>query len=122
MSFTIPPKTLEYADYLLPFELLYCDIYNLDITNEKKEVLKTRIKDSAFSSFSFYNENGTPLNLIPEEIAALKALSKNKNLIIQKSNKGNSIAIIDKNENLEQMPKICQKFDSIKFNQIEFHC
>ena len=89
-------KTLEYADYLLLFELLYCDIHNLGIANEKKEVLKTRIKDCAFSLFNSYNENGAPLNLTTEEFAALKSLSKNKNLIIQKLDKGNSNAIIDK--------------------------
>ena len=89
LNFAIPPKTLEYADYLLLFELLYRDIHNLDITNEKKEVLKTRIKDYAFSSFNSYYENGAPLNLTPEEFAALKSLSKNKNLNIQKSDKGN---------------------------------
>ena len=31
--------------YLLPLELLYRDIQNLDITNQKKKILKTRIKD-----------------------------------------------------------------------------
>ena len=82
LDFSILPKTLEYVDYLLPFELLYRDIHNVDITNEKKEVLKTRIKDCAFSSFNSYNENSAPLNLTAEEFAALKSLPKNKNLII----------------------------------------
>ena len=50
-NFAIPPKTLEYADYLLPFELLYHDRHNLDINNEKKQVLKTKIKDCAFCTF-----------------------------------------------------------------------
>ena len=77
-------KTQEYADYLVLFELLHCDIHNLDITNEKKEVLKTRIKDCAFSSFHSYNENGAPVNLTSEEFAALKSISKNKNLIYPK--------------------------------------
>ena len=116
MNFTIPPKTLAYADYLLPFELRYRDIQNLDITNEKKEVLKTRIKDCTFSSFNSYNENGAPLNLTLEEFAALKSLSKNKNLIIQKSDKGNSIAIIDKSNYLEKMQNILP--DSSKFTQV----
>ena len=103
LNFAIPPTTLEYADYLLPFELLYHDIHNLDITMEKKEVLKTRIKDCTFSSFSSYTENGTPLNLTPEKFAALKSLSKKKNLVIQKLDKGNSIAIIDKSDYIEKM-------------------
>ena len=67
MDLATLPKTLEYADYLLPFELLSRDMHNLDITNEKKEVLKTKIKDCAFSLFNFYNENGATLNSIPEQ-------------------------------------------------------
>ena len=56
--------------------MLYREIHNLDITNEKKEVLKTRIKDFAFSSFNSYNEKDVLLNLTPEEFVALKSLSK----------------------------------------------
>ena len=116
MNFATPPKAPEYADYLLPFELRYRDIHSLDITNEKKEYLKTRIKDCVFSSFNSYNENGAPLNLTPEEFAALKSLSKNKNLIIQKSDKGSSIAIIGKSDYFEKMRNIL--FDSSKFTQV----
>ena len=35
LNFAIPPDKLEYSDYLLPFELLYCDIKDLDLPNEK---------------------------------------------------------------------------------------
>ena len=76
MNFVVPHKALGYADYLLSFYLLYHDIHNLDITNEKKDVLRTRIKDCVSSSFNSYNENGLPLNLTPEEFAASKSLSK----------------------------------------------
>ena len=116
MNFAIRPKALEYGDYLLPFELLYRDIHNLDITNEKNKVLKTRIKDCAFSLFNSYNENGAPLNLSPEEFAALRSLSKNISLIIQKSDNGNSVAIIDKSDYLEKMRSILS--DSSKFTQV----
>ena len=116
LNFAIPLKTLEYANYLLSFELLYRDIHNLDITNEKREVLKTRVKHCVFSSFNSYNENGAPLNSTPEEFAALKSLSKNKNLILQKSDKSNSIAIIDKSDYLKKMQNILS--DSSKFTQV----
>ena len=106
MNFSILPKTLEYADYLLPFELLYHAIHNLDITKEKKEVLKTRIKDCPFSLFNSCNENGAPLNLTSEEFAALKSLSKNKKLFIKKSDKGNSIAVIDKSDRVHTVWKV----------------
>ena len=62
------------------------------------------------------NQNGAPLSLTPEEFAALKLLSKNKNLIIQKSYKGNSIAIIDKSDYLEKTRNILS--DSSKFTQV----
>ena len=116
LNFTIRHKTLKYADYLLPFELLYRDKHNLDITNEKKEVLKTRMEDCAFSSFNSYSENGAPLNLSREELAVLKSLSKNKNLIIPKSGKGKSIAIIDKSNYFETLQNILS--DSSKFTQV----
>ena len=116
LNFAIPPKTLEHADYLLPFELLCCEIHNLGISNEKKEILKTRIKDCVFSLFNSYNENGAPLNLTTEEFTALKSISKNKNLIILKSDKGNSIAIIDESDYREKMGHILS--DSSKFTQV----
>ena len=42
------------------------------------------------SSFRFYNAN-VPQNLSDEELEALDRLSKNKDLLIQKADKGNSV-------------------------------
>ena len=103
LNFAIPPDKLEYADFLLPFELLYRDIQNLDVTDQKKQLLKVRIKDSALSSFISYNKNSAPSNLTKEEFASLKSLPRNDSLIIQKSDKGNSIAIINKDDYLQKM-------------------
>ena len=72
LNFAIPPDKLEYADFLLPFELLYRDIQNLDVTDQKKQLLKARIKDSALSSFISYNKNSALLNLTKEEFVSLK--------------------------------------------------
>ena len=101
--------------FLLKF-LIYRDIHNLDITNENKEVLKTRIKDCAFSSFCWFNDNGAPLNLSPEELAPLNHFQKTNNLIVQKSHEGNSITIIDKKFYLQKMQNISS--DWSKFTQI----
>ena len=107
---------LEHCWFLLSFELLYRDIRNLDISNEKKEVLKTRITDCAFSLFNSYNENEALLNLTPEEFTELKSLSKNKMLIIQKLAKGNSVAIIDKNDYLKKLWNISSESRHFKFS------
>ena len=118
LNFAIPPDKLEYLDYLLPFELLYRDIKDLDLPNEKTNFLKAKIKDCALSSFKLYNEKGAVSSLNKDEINALKTLSKNKDLIIQKSDKGNSIVLINKSDYLDKMYNIqlqLKKFN-IQFN------
>ena len=44
-------KGLNFADYMLPFELLYKEVDSLDISNLDKEFIKSSIRDSAFSSY-----------------------------------------------------------------------
>ena len=100
---------------LLPFELRYRDIQNLDVTEQKKQLLKAIIKDIALS-FNSHNKGSATLNLTKEEFASLKSLSKNYNLIIQKSDKGNFIAIINKDDYLQKMRNILS--DSSKFSEI----
>ena len=89
---------------LLPFELRYRDIQNLDVTEQKKQLLKAIIKDIALS-FNSHNKGNATLNL-----------TKNYNLIIQKSDKGNFIAIINKDDYLQKMRNILS--DSSKFSEI----
>ena len=100
---------------MLPFELLYCDIQNLDVTDQKKQFLKDKIKDSALSSF-YIIKNSAPLNLIKEEFASLKSLSKNDSLNIQKYDKGNSFATINQNDYLQKKRNLLS--DSRKFSEI----
>ena len=54
--------------------------------------------------------------LTKEEFASLKSLPKNDSLIIQKSDKGNSIAIINKDDYLQKMRNILT--DSSKFSEV----
>ena len=62
-----------------------------------------------------YNEKGAVSNLNKDEISALKTLSKNKDLLIQKSDKGNSVVLIDNSDYLDKMCNILS--DSKKFVQ-----
>ena len=39
LNFAISPKNLNYADYMLPFELLFRDIDLLDIPRTDREIL-----------------------------------------------------------------------------------
>ena len=53
-----------------------------------------------------YNEKGAVSNLNKDEISALKTLSKNKDLLILKSDKDNSMVLIDKSDYLDKMCNI----------------
>ena len=56
LNFSLPPKYLDYADYLVNFELFYRNIHNLGIlSNEDLDFVKTRTKEAALSSYRNYN-------------------------------------------------------------------
>ena len=89
-------KKLNYADYVTSFKLFYRSIQNLDVlSNGDLDFVKSKIKDAALGSFWFYNANVLQ-NLYNQELEALDKLSKNKNLVVQKADKGNSVVLVDR--------------------------
>ena len=85
---------LDYVDYFVNFELFFIDIRNLDVLpNEDLDFLKVKTKEVALSSYRTYNDN-VPQNVSNDEFIALQSLSKSKDLIDQKSDKGNSVEIV----------------------------
>ena len=49
LNFAIPPKNVNYADYLLPFELLFRDIGLCDAPSYDKEFICSRLRDGPFT-------------------------------------------------------------------------
>ena len=97
LNFAIPPKNINYTDFMLSFELLYRDVDSLKVSNSDKEFIKSRLIDSAFSS---YKDTGRTFenNLPKEEFDALKILLKNKDIIVQKTDKGNTVVILNRED------------------------
>ena len=62
-----------------------------------KEIIKSKLRDPVFSS---YKKNGETFekNLPKEEFDALKILLKNKDIIVQKAEKGNAVVILNRKE------------------------
>ena len=116
LNFCLPPKQLNYADYLVHFELFYRDIRHLEIFSDKDlDFVKTKTKETVLFSFRQYNKN--PLqNLSQEELAALTNLSKNKDIVIQKSDKGNSVVIVDEDIYIKRMGNLLS--DQRKFEKV----
>ena len=104
LNFCLPPKQLKYADYLAHFELFYRDICNLEIlSNEDLDFVKTKTKETALSSFR-------------RELTALTNLIKNNDIVIQKSDKGNSAVIVDKDTYIKRMENLLS--DQRKFEKV----
>ena len=75
--------------------LLFPYFCNLGIlSDEDLDFVKTRTKEVALS-YQNYNNN-VPQHLSKEEFLALQNLCKNKNIVIQKSDKGNAVVVLIK--------------------------
>ena len=96
LNFSVKTGLIEYSEFLLPFELLFRDIKREDLCNEDMSLIKDRLLDTALTSYqNFSSDRNPPENLTPSEFKALKRLSKNKNIVIQKAHKGNTVVILD---------------------------
>ena len=69
---------------------------------EKIKILYCLNEDNAISSFRQYNKSPQQ-NISKEEVVALASLGKNKDIVIQKSDKGNSVVIVDKETYIKRM-------------------
>ena len=85
------------------------------LSGDNLDFIKTRIKDTALTSFRNYNAN-VPQHLSNKEFEALKTLSGNCNLVIQKADKGNSVVIVEKDVNVRHMETILS--DLYKFEKV----
>ena len=115
LNLAIPPENLNYVDFMLPFELLYRDADSLEVSNLDKEFIKSRPRDSTFSS---YRGTGKTLqkNLPKEEFDVLKTILKNKDIIVQKSDKGNAVVILNTKHYVCKMKNILN--DKSKFQKV----
>ena len=87
LRFAIPHKQVDYFIFMTEFQLLYRSTFDLSETSE----------DTALSSFKLFSDNCKFENyLSAEEINLLKDLMRNKNIVIQKADKGNTIVINNK--------------------------
>ena len=110
-NFALPLKIR--ADYLLPLEMVYRGLKTMDVPSSDLDIIKVVLKEYAYSSFKKYNFL-EELNLSKDENNALKNLSSLKNIIIQKSDKGNST--INRDNNINGMETLIS--DQAKFQKL----
>ena len=81
---------------MLPFELLYRDIKSEEVPSENLKILKNKLLDTATSSYAKIKSCRTRSNFNSDEAKALKSLTKQRDIIIQKADKENTVLILDK--------------------------
>ena len=120
LNFLLPSKCLKFENYLLPFELLYRDVYNSENKDESLLHLKSKIKDIGLFRYRIYNKKDHRFeNLWQEEYDAFINLSNNKNIITEKADKENTVVIIDRANYVKEMEKILS--DTNKFLEVTFN-
>ena len=72
--------------------------------NEDKDFMKSRLKDSAFTSFRLHNYN-SEINLTKYEQLASNNLNINKNIVIQNLTKTTVLFFLTKINILNECPK-----------------
>ena len=121
LNYSLPPRKVKFENHLLPFELPYRDVYDVNEKSESLLHLICKIKDIGLSSFRLYNKTDHRYeNLTDKEYDAFIQLSGNKNIIIQKADKGNTVVIVDKDvyvSKIEVLLKDTSKFRKIVFNR-----
>ena len=119
MNLSIPPKKLNYGDYFLPFESLYKQMLTTLQSEHNCEGLDpvgASIKDAAYDCLYSYDPK-VDQNLSEKEYNALKSLLRNDAIIIQKSDKGNSVVILNKSDYQERMNELLN--DESKFKKLK---
>ena len=95
---------------------MYRDIKSLRISNSDLDGIKARLRESIFSSYgetSKFMEN----NLNKAEFDTLKSLIRNKELIIQKTDKGNNVVLLNRKDYISEMKLILA--DTSEFEKIQ---
>ena len=96
--------------------MLFREITSLDIGDFNKECVKSRLRDSAYSSFKQVSRISDK-TVSREEVKALNNLVKKKDLVIQKAHKGNNIIILNRSDYISKLSKILE--DTSKFKRIK---
>ena len=83
-------------------------------------LIKARLLDTPLTSYqNFSSDREPPENITSSEFKALKRLSKNKDIVIQKADKSNTVVILDKCSYISAIEEILN--DSSKFSKPDIH-
>ena len=80
---------------------MYHDTLQFNLPSEKRDLFKNKLKDTCFSTLNSYNFDKVNTSLTESESKSLKELIWNNDLVIQKTGKGNTVVITDRESYLK---------------------
>ena len=115
LRFSIYPNKLSYCSFLTPFEKLARSIKAMPLPDGSVnfDYIRTRLKSIALSSYYSYDPHQLPLNISKAELSVLNKLCRNKDLIINRPDKGNGVVILDRQDYVRKVTSILE--DTSKF-------
>ena len=120
LKFGIRQEKLDYCQTLTPFEKLVRSLKDQPIDSGSPidfNFVKTKLKEIALSYCHDYSMDGLPLNISRAELLALRNLSKNKNIVILRPDKGNGIVILNKIDYINKVETLL--LDVSKFRKLD---
>ena len=107
LNLSIPPKKLNYADFLHPFEQCFYQLLkdNPDINPAQSDPISAALKSAPYECMNTFDAK-LEQNLPPSEVEALKTLLSDDSIIIQKSDKGNSVVVLNKVDYVARMHEL----------------
>ena len=97
----------------MSFKVLFREANSLNLLSFDKKCVTRRLQDSVYSSLQEVSKIFEK-NLPDEERKALKNLTENKDLVIQKADKGNGIVILNKNDYILRLTRILDNTSKFK--------
>ena len=84
LNFSVKPKSIEYSEFLLLFELTIPRCQTKHLYSEDLSLMKARLLDTVLSSYESFSRDRSPSeNLTAFEFKAFRHFSTNKNIVIQ---------------------------------------
>ena len=106
LGFAISPTEIKYTHFMLSLELLYREIKLEEVPSENLNILKNKLLDTATSSYAKIKSCGIMSNLSSREAKALRSSTEQKDIIIQKADKRNTVVILDEESYIEKMKEL----------------
>ncbi len=107
LEFSLVPKSINYCSFMGPFERLYRQLLPLPRNdNGNIEFFRTKLQNLARDSFSNVDCSRLQKNFTKEELICLKKLSRNKELLVVKPDKGSGVVVMNKCDYLAKIHTI----------------